>query len=113
MGKKEGFTNKQKKVCHDVWTKDKVDRRTLGFLEVEKLLYTGLVLLSCFCFLFKRVFTSAYKPGDPRLGWFVHENVPNFPGEYLEDIFKPLGYDNQSTTVSPQRFGKPMNRPAR
>jgi hypothetical protein len=30
MGKKEGFNNKQKKVCHDVWVKDKVDRRPLG-----------------------------------------------------------------------------------
>ena len=62
-------------------------------------------------FNFKNHFTSAYT-GDLRLGWFVHENVLKFPGKYLEDTFEPLGYSHQCTAVSPQRFGKPMNRPA-
>lgn len=113
MGKKEGFNNKQKKVCHDVWVKDKVDRRPLGVWEVEDLLYTGVVLFkTVFAFLASRAPSLQLKHGDLRLGWFIHENVLKFPGEYLEDTFKPLGYGNQSTVVSPQRFGKPMNRPA-
>ena len=47
MGKMEGFDNKHKKVCHDVWVKDKVDRRTLDVWEPEKF----YVLLS-FCWDF-------------------------------------------------------------
>lgn len=113
MGKKEGFNNKQKKVCHDVWVKDKVDRRPLGVWEVEDLLYTGVVLFkTVFASLVSRAPSLQLKHGDLRLGWFIHENVLKFPGEYLEDTFKPLGYGIQSTVVSPQRFGKPMNRPA-
>ena len=44
-----------------------------------------------------------------RLAWFVHENVPNFPGEWVRDEFAPE-YGNQHTIISPQRFGKPMSR---
>ena len=41
-----------------------------------------------------------------RPGWFIHENVQKFPGEYLQ--FDEYG--KQETSISPQRFGKPMNR---
>ena len=45
-----------------------------------------------------------------RLDWFVHENVPGFPRDYLMDTLGPAGYDCQMTIISPQRFGKPMSR---
>ena len=44
-----------------------------------------------------------------RLAWFVHENVPNFPAQWMRDEFAEE-YDNQHTLISPQRFGKPMSR---
>lgn len=43
----------------------------------------------------------------PRPGWFIHENVQKFPGEYLQFDDE---YNKQETSISPQRFGKPMNR---
>lgn len=44
-----------------------------------------------------------------RLDWFVHENSINFPKEYLEEAFGNK-YACEETWISPQRFGKPMNR---
>jgi len=45
-----------------------------------------------------------------RPAWFGHENLVRFPEEYLTEALAPLGYVCQSTAISPQRFGKPMNR---
>lgn len=45
-----------------------------------------------------------------RPAWFGHENLVRFPEEYLTEQLAPLGYSCQSTAISPQRFGKPMNR---
>lgn len=42
--------------------------------------------------------------------WFVHENVIQYPGAYVEEPMEKAGYGCQHTTISPQRFGKPMNR---
>eukprot|EP00438_Fugacium_kawagutii_P025940 Skav207665 [mRNA] locus=scaffold1857:174390:176482:+ [translate_table: standard] len=44
-----------------------------------------------------------------RLSWFVHENVIRFPGKYITDEFEPK-YQCEESVISPQRFGKPMNR---
>ena len=41
----------------------------------------------------------------------MHENVPNFPGAYIEEPFAAAGYNVEKAVISPQRFGKPMNRP--
>ena len=46
-----------------------------------------------------------------RPGWFVHENVMGYPKDYLSDAFDDV-YDCEETQISPQRFGKPMNRQA-
>eukprot|EP00434_Breviolum_minutum_P016191 symbB.v1.2.014267.t1/scaffold1033.1/size247163/5 len=46
---------------------------------------------------------------DQQLDWFVHENSTNFPKEYLEEAFGNK-YACEETWISPQRFGKPMNR---
>ena len=48
--------------------------------------------------------------GPLRLGWFIHENVRAFPLAYLMD---KLGqkYACEECVITPQRFGKPMNRP--
>lgn len=48
--------------------------------------------------------------GWPRPSWFIHENVPNFASSFLEDHFTPIGYGCQKSILTPQRFGKPMNR---
>ena len=47
---------------------------------------------------------------ETRLDWFLHENVPDFPGPFLEKPMEKAGYSCQKTLISPQRFGKPMNR---
>ena len=44
-----------------------------------------------------------------RLDWFIHENSTNFPKDYLEAAFANK-YASEETWISPQRFGKPMNR---
>lgn len=41
--------------------------------------------------------------------WFVHENVKRFPKHFLTDALGGI-YSLQETMISPQRFGKPMNR---
>ena len=49
-------------------------------------------------------------PHHLRPTWFVHENVNRFPGPAVEDPLVERGYGVQRTAISPQRFGKPMNR---
>ena len=44
-----------------------------------------------------------------RLDWFIHENSVNFPKQFLEDAFANK-YASEDTWISPQRFGKPINR---
>ncbi len=48
--------------------------------------------------------------GILRPDWFAHENVVRFPGEIIQKPFAKAGYEMQETHISPQRFGKPMNR---
>ncbi|CAL1168273.1 unnamed protein product [Cladocopium goreaui] len=43
-----------------------------------------------------------------RLDWFVFENVPEYPTDYLRPLEQKYAYEE--TLISPQRFGKPMNR---
>ncbi|CAK9025846.1 unnamed protein product [Durusdinium trenchii] len=43
-----------------------------------------------------------------RLDWFAHENVQQFPAEVLTPLHQ--WYGEQSSLISPQRFGKPLNR---
>lgn len=63
--------------------------------------------------LFRPAHVSSWHVFAPlRLDWFVHENVKNFPEEYLTSTLEPEGYLQQATAISPQRFGKPMNRTA-
>ncbi len=49
-------------------------------------------------------------PHHLRPAWFAHENVNRFPGAFLENPLVEHGYGVQRTAISPQRFGKPMNR---
>ncbi|CAK9098054.1 unnamed protein product [Durusdinium trenchii] len=46
---------------------------------------------------------------DQRLSWYVHENVNGFPGKWIIDELAPK-YKCEECLISPQRFGKPMNR---
>ena len=39
----------------------------------------------------------------------MHENVTHFPEDYLDQLGRDYG--SESAIVTPQRFGKPMNRP--
>eukprot|EP00435_Cladocopium_sp_Y103_P038338 s1532_g10.t1 len=43
-----------------------------------------------------------------RLDWFVFENVPEYPTDFLAPLEQKYAYEE--TLISPQRFGKPMNR---
>lgn len=107
MGKQEGMAtkNKEKKEVHDVWLKDKLDTRFRDWCS--KLLLGGLL---CF-FLTLCLFSSNSVPCAAwRPAWFVHENVRRFPGKFLEDPLGDAGYGSHHTTISPQRFGKPMCR---
>ena len=61
-------------------------------------------VVSCTLILFVCWVTKFLRPP-----WFIHENVREYPDEF----FKPLllkGYAYEETVISPQRFGKPMNR---
>ena len=62
-------------------------------------------------FLFRLVFDRLHvyaAPKQPRLDWFMLENVPKYPVEFLKGL--EATHDYQTTLISPQRFGKPMNR---
>ena len=48
--------------------------------------------------------------GAMRLDWFIHENVPEYPGDYVEKPLSKQGYSVQVCLISPLRFGKPMER---
>jgi len=48
--------------------------------------------------------------GILRPDWFIHENVTGFPRDLIQQPFAKAGYEMQETNISPQRFGKPMNR---
>ena len=66
-----------------------------------------------FAFLFLDYFSICcflFEKKHRRPAWWVHENVQAYPQDYLTSNFEPRGYAFQGTTVSPQRFGKPMNR---
>lgn len=54
-------------------------------------------------------FTGLFVTWDLRLSWYVHENVNGFPGKWIIDELAPK-YKCEECLISPQRFGKPMNR---
>lgn len=112
MGKKEGFTNKAKRACHDAWLKDKIDQRLLDFNNI----LVGVSIQKVIKFVGDNWYIF-WEPAWPyfllclfRLDWFVHENVPSYPGSYVEEPMKKRGYKMETCLISPQRFGKPMNR---
>lgn len=110
MGKKEGLSNTVKRKVHDVYVKDKTDVKLLGsrpWMCFPYVLFVGADHLYNL-FPFVEHFWAYPKPSW-RPSWFIHENVKAFPLDYLENKFK-LHYSCQSTNISPQRFGKPMNR---
>lgn len=45
-----------------------------------------------------------------RPDWFVHENVRRYPKNFIEQPFEKANYAYEETSISPQRFGKPMAR---
>ena len=104
IGKKEGMntTNVAKRQVQNVWVKDKLDTQYPGFCI--------LCVYFDFCvgvlFLVEIDSSSAL-----RSGWFVHENVMGYPKQYLSESCGSV-CDCQETQMSPQRFGKPMNRHA-
>jgi hypothetical protein len=106
MGKNEGMntTNAAKRQVQNVWVKDKLDTQ-----------YPGFCILSVFFYFFVRGCCFWKSPlcldsgRALRPGWFIHENVLGYPKEYLSESFDSV-YECQETQISPQRFGKPMNR---
>lgn len=104
FGKQEGLNNQVKRRCHDVWLKDKIDQQHL---------VTGMSMFDSFdenlsfdCFKGCMFMTAV--PKQPRLDWFLLENVLKYPVEFLKAL--DITHDFQTTIISPQRFGKPMNR---
>ena len=107
MGKNEGLANTQKRQVHDVWLADKKDQK----LHVEH-------SQTCFSFwsfrgaVHEREGSSKFfkiATFSLRLDWFLHENVTGFPHAWLKDEFAQR-YACEETLISPQRWGKPMNR---
>ena len=100
MGKKEGLANQQKRRCHDAWMADKTDQRHNVFT----------LLMSVWTWVkYVTVLVIFASPNTLlRLAWFLHENVPEYPEAFLEPLLER--YNVQKTLISPQRFGKPMNR---
>ena len=111
MGNHEGLSSASKRKVHDVYVKDKADTRSCVLLVFFVILSSHIILFPkvrtmsqwFFFVLFPTCLSS-------RLAWFIHENLENFPEKYLTDEFAPLGYSCQGTSISPQRFGKPMHR---
>ena len=94
MGKREGLSNTQKRQIHDVYVKDKQDQKYLTSTSALK-----------FVVRFFHSFSAA------RLAWFIHENVEHYPPQHIEKPFsEKTGYGMQSSKISPERFGKPMQR---
>ena len=111
MGKKEGWNteDKAKKQCHDVYVADKKDQKPL--ISLHKAFYVR-------CCFQKSLVQEVFHGLVPlcftihlRLDYFIHENVTNFPAFFTDEAFGAAGYSVQCTVISPQRFGKPMNRP--
>jgi hypothetical protein len=104
MGNREGMTgNELKSQCHEVWMQDKLDQEHL--VKVCEDVFCSFV---CFvCFFVSLFFFCSW--ASSRLDWFVFENVPEYPTDYLRPLEQKYAYEE--TLISPQRFGKPMNRP--
>ena len=109
MGNREGMTGNQiKRECHEVWMQDKLDQEQLGKIILDMFLSTRLLFYFCVS-LFVQLFAVFHSGASPRLDWFVFENVPEYPTDYLAPLEQKYAYEE--TLISPQRFGKPMNRP--
>ena len=105
MWKREGMntTDLAKKAAQEVYIKDKLDRKQPSCTKE---------ILIC-RHQFRRLVTIILKFFLAHLflrpGWFLHENVTNYPQDYLAENLGRY-FEVESTTITPQRFGKPMNR---
>ena len=87
---------------------DKLDQEQLGKIILDMFLSTRLLFYFCVS-LCVQLFAVFHSGASPRLDWFVFENVPEYPTDYLAPLEQKYAYEE--TLISPQRFGKPMNRP--
>ena len=104
MGKQEGMSNKIKRRVHEVYLKDKKDQKFFVCIFAMLLAYSEIKSFPKACVAQRcGSFTTV------RLDWFVHENVLRYPREFLEPALRDQ-YNVGFTSISPQRFGKPMSR---
>ena len=109
MGKQEGPNNTEKAKVHSVYARDKLDTKPLRPLQY--IVVVGWFVL-CFCFVeVQGNKTCLIILCNPRLAWWVHKNVLQYPEDHIKKPFcEQAGYEVQASMISPQRFGKPMSR---